>query len=198
MTPATTEKRRRLPAGERRELILEAAGELFGERGYAGATLERIAAAAQVTKPILYRHFASKKALYLALLERHRDDLPTFVDPDEPDFAAALPAILERWFEYVEAHSYAWKMLFRDSGGDEEIREFRGVVHEQARSVLAELIAAQPAAFAVPADEVEPSAEFLSMGMANIALWWIDRPGVSRQIVVAVVVRYITGLSRAD
>jgi AcrR family transcriptional regulator len=31
-----------------------------------------------VTKPILYRHFDSKRALYLALLERHRDDLGRF------------------------------------------------------------------------------------------------------------------------
>ncbi len=192
-----TEKRRRLPAGERRELVLEAAGRLFGERGYAGTTLDQIAAAAEVTKPILYRHFASKKALYLALLARHRDDLPTFVDPDTPDFGAALPQILDDWFVYVESHSYAWKMLFRDSGGDEEVRDFRAVVHEEARSVLADLIAAQPKTFAVPPDQVEPTAEFLSMGMANVALWWIDRPGVSREVVVPVVVRFIAGLSRA-
>jgi AcrR family transcriptional regulator len=45
--------RQRLPRAERREVILEAAGELFGERGYAHATLEEIAAAAKVTKPVL-------------------------------------------------------------------------------------------------------------------------------------------------
>ena len=70
--------RRRLPVAERRALIVEAAGRLFGERGYDRTRLDELAAAAGVTKPILYRHFGSKQALYLALLERHRDDLGRF------------------------------------------------------------------------------------------------------------------------
>ena len=70
--------RRRLPVAERRELIVEAAGQLFGERGYDGTRLDDIAAAAGVTKPILYRHFDSKRDLYLALLARHREDLSSF------------------------------------------------------------------------------------------------------------------------
>ena len=70
---AKARPKRRLPGAERRELILESAGRQFGERGYAHTSLDEIAAAAGVTKPILYRHFESKKACYLALLERHRD-----------------------------------------------------------------------------------------------------------------------------
>src|SRR3954462_3334303 len=81
---AATVERRRLPVAERRELIVEVAGQLFGERGYEGTRLDDVAAAAGVTKPVLYRHFDSKRDLYLALLARHRDDLPTFT--------AAIPA----------------------------------------------------------------------------------------------------------
>src|SRR5689334_5973187 len=69
---------RRLRAPERRQVVLDAAGRLFGERGYEGTSLNEVAAAAGVTKPILYRHFDSKRALYLALLERHRADLDSF------------------------------------------------------------------------------------------------------------------------
>src|SRR5918992_327049 len=76
--------RRRIPAAERRALILREAGRLFAQHGYAGTRLEDIATAAQVTKPIVYRHFESKKALYVALLVKHRDDLPTFVEGGEP------------------------------------------------------------------------------------------------------------------
>ena len=70
--------RRRLAPEQRRRLIVEAAGRLFGERGYDGTRLDAVAAAAGVTKPVLYRHFADKTALYLALLERHREDLGSF------------------------------------------------------------------------------------------------------------------------
>src|SRR6476620_1555475 len=50
---------KRLPTEERRVLIVEAAGRLFGERGYEATRLDDVAAAAGVTKPILYRHFDS-------------------------------------------------------------------------------------------------------------------------------------------
>ena len=66
----TIAARTRLRPAERRATIIEAAGRLFGERGYEATTLDDVAAAAGVTKPILYRHFDSKRDLYLALLER--------------------------------------------------------------------------------------------------------------------------------
>ena len=59
--------------------MLRAGGAEFGRRGYAAARIEDIARAAGVTKPIVYRHFESKKGLYLALLRKHETDLPTFV-----------------------------------------------------------------------------------------------------------------------
>ncbi len=137
-----TARQTRLPPAERRELVLEAAGRLFGERGYAHTSLDQIAAAAGVTKPILYRHFDSKKALYLALLERHRDDLPRFFErvPAGLSFDERVEAILEVWFDYVSEHGYAWRMLFRDAGGDEEIRAFRRANYDRAREVLATFI----------------------------------------------------------
>ena len=68
---ATTSPRLRAP--QRRAVIETAAARLFAEHGYAGTRLDDVAAAAHVTKPILYRHFASKKALYLGLLVQHRE-----------------------------------------------------------------------------------------------------------------------------
>src|SRR5436190_17396114 len=114
MTSVDQPDRRRLPVAERRELITEAAGRLFGERGYDGTRLDEIAAAAGVTKPILYRHFDSKRDLYLALLARHQQDLPTFLDaiPDVGSPRERLRAVLEAWLTYVEEHAYAWRMLF--------------------------------------------------------------------------------------
>jgi AcrR family transcriptional regulator len=188
--------KKRLPAAERRELILEAAGEQFGERGYAHTSLEEIAAAAGVTKPILYRHFDSKKGLYLALLERHRDDLPRFFErvPADLPFEQRVEAILETWFDYVAEHGYAWRMLFRDAGGDEEIRAFRQANYDRARDVLAGFIRTQKM---VPKRQVEPLAEFLRAGGAGLALWSLDHPEVSRATLVATAKRLLTALSEA-
>jgi AcrR family transcriptional regulator len=182
---ATITPQRRLPVAERRALIVESAGRLFGERGYERTRLEDIAAAAGVTKPIVYRHFDSKRDLYLALLDRHRDDLPTFTAgmPAEGTPEERLRAVLDGWLDYVEAHSYAWKMLFRDAGGGPEIAARRREVHAEARAVLVALIRSL-AASPLPRRELEPLAELMSMGMAALVLWWIEDAAVSRAAVL--------------
>ena len=85
-------EQRRIPAKERRALIVRAAGRAFARDGYAGTRIEDIAAAAHVTKPIVYRHFDSKKALYMALLEQHEADLPSFIEAIDPEGLDARPA----------------------------------------------------------------------------------------------------------
>jgi AcrR family transcriptional regulator len=178
-------QQQRLPVAERRALIVEAAGRLFGERGYERTRLDDIAAAAGVTKPIVYRHFDSKRDLYLALLDRHRDDLPGFIDsmPAQGTAEERLRAVLDTWLDYVEARSYAWKMLFRDTGGGPEIAARRREVHASARAVLVELIRSL-AATPVPRHQLEPLAELLSMGMAALVLWWVEDAAVSRGAVL--------------
>jgi AcrR family transcriptional regulator len=178
----------RIPADERRALLMREAGRLFAQHGYAGTRLEDVAAAANVTKPIVYRHFDSKKALYMALLEKHRDDLPTFVER-----ADGVRPILERWLDYVRENQHAWLMLFRDSSGDDEIRELRRLVSLRAREVMAGFIAAQ-AGRRIPPEQVEPTAEVLTSGLAGMVLWWIDHPDVPKSVLVDAAARITEGL----
>ena len=185
---------RRIPAEERRALILLSAGRAFARDGYAGARIEDIAAAAHVTKPIVYRHFTSKKALYMALLEKHEADLPGFIEAIDPDglpLDELVKAILEHWFDYVRENQHAWFMLFRDRSGDEEIQALRRRVNLRAREVIAGFISA----FAdgrIPADQIEPTAEAITNGLAGLALWWIDNPEVPKGVPVEVGTRVVT------
>ena len=184
---------RRINGDQRRELIALAAGKLFAASGYAGTRMEDVAAAAGVTKPMVYRHFGSKKELYIALLARHEADLPTFVEGVEAGSAdsmreAVIRNILDRWLDYVCANAHAWGMLFRDSSGDEEIQAFRRRVSLTAREVMAGFIT-ERAGVRIPAGEVEPTAELLTGGLAGLAMWWIDRPEVPKSVVVEVAVR---------
>lgn len=61
--------RRRLTAARRRRQLIDVALETFATTGYSGTTMEEIATAAGVTKPLLYQHFSSKRALYLELID---------------------------------------------------------------------------------------------------------------------------------
>ena len=177
----------RIPAAERREQILLIARPLFARNGYAATRLDDVAAAAGVTKPILYRHYGSKKGLYMALLQRHEDDLPRFFG-DVPS-----GEILSVWLDYVRANSDNWLMLFRDSSGDEDIRELRAQVSRTARRLIAEFIAAQ-AGSRIPPEQVEPTAELLTSGLAGLVLWWIDHPEVPKDVVLEAAARPVSAV----
>lgn len=169
----------RLPPSERRELVLRAGGAEFGRRGFEAARIEDIARAAGVTKPIVYRHFESKKGLYLALLRKHETDLPTFV----AEAGTTPQAILEAWLDYVRLNAHAWLMLFRDRGGDAEVQEVREQVSRTARQVLAVFVARRRPD--LEPTQVEPMAELLVSGLAGLALWWIDRPQTPKDVVLS-------------
>jgi AcrR family transcriptional regulator len=73
MSSVTLEKADAVPrmrAEERRESVITAAMEVFGERGYVGATTDAVARAAGVSQPYVVRMFGTKEALFLAVLDR--------------------------------------------------------------------------------------------------------------------------------
>jgi AcrR family transcriptional regulator len=71
----STEARQLLPRAERQEAILAGAARAFAQSGYAGTSMEDVAAASGITKLIVYRHFDSKEELYRAVLQRVSDRL---------------------------------------------------------------------------------------------------------------------------
>ncbi|MFW0790406.1 TetR/AcrR family transcriptional regulator [Gordonia sp. CPCC 205333] len=61
-------------AGQRRQLILDAALELFARDGYAGTSIETLCQTAFVGNKAFYEHFSTKEACYLELLQRNTND----------------------------------------------------------------------------------------------------------------------------
>ncbi len=68
---------RRLTADARRRQLFEVALSLFAEHGYAATTMDDIAESAGVTKPLVYQHFESKRALDLELMDAVSRELGT-------------------------------------------------------------------------------------------------------------------------
>src|ERR1700751_96575 len=66
----TVQTRQRMPAAERREMVLEAAVAEFAAQGVGGPSPEDVAGRAGISQPYLFRLFPTKKALFLALVER--------------------------------------------------------------------------------------------------------------------------------
>lgn len=124
MTTPTTpaETRARLPRGERRALLLEAALAAFAEKGYHATAMDDIAERAGVSKPVLYQHFASKLELYLALAERVCDDIVETIEASlesTTDNAERIRACLRAYFEFVDRPGSGYPLVFSsDMGGE--------------------------------------------------------------------------------
>ena len=67
--------RKRMSAVQRRGELLDAASEVFGRRGYHGASLDEIASTAGVSKALIYEHFTSKRELHAELVEQHAGEI---------------------------------------------------------------------------------------------------------------------------
>src|SRR6266566_485693 len=182
--------RRRLPAQERRETLAEAASELFAQQGYDHVALDEVAARAGVTKVIVYRHFGSKKDLYLTLLAAHRDQLlrtlAEGMSLDRP-LRERVEEVARAWFGYVQDHPFAWKMLFQDVTGDPEIRAFHAGMRDTARAAIIGLLEAE-SSLNLQSAMTEPVAELLRAAMTGLALWWLDHQQTDRAVLVQTII----------
>ena len=92
----------RLPAEQRKAAVLDIACGIFSSGSYRGTTTAQIARTAGVTEPVLYRHFASKRDLYLSVLaeswRRLRELWDEAVD-DEPDPRMWVGAMGQAYFQ---------------------------------------------------------------------------------------------------
>lgn len=197
--------RRRLSADERREAILDAALGQFAERGYHASSIDDIAHAAGVSKALIYEHFASKEELHLNLLERNAQELlerlGASVPPTEPG-ETRLRAGLDAFFAFVDERRGAWRMLFREASDPQVSAALERVV-EEVTSVVAALIAEEPAAEAGEFDEAERRqaihmlAQMLVGGAQSLANWWSDHQDVPRERLVEIAMDFAwLGLER--
>ena len=137
----------RLPPAERREQLLDAALELIAERGYGGVSMEGVARAAGVTKPVVYDSFANLDALLRALLDREEqrafaqlaEAMPAdpSADPDELAVAGFVAFLYS-----VSASPTTWRLILMPAEGTPAVvREHVDAGREAIRGQLAELLA---------------------------------------------------------
>jgi AcrR family transcriptional regulator len=123
-----TVARPRLAATDRRAAIVDAALGVFSARTYGGATTAEIARAAGVTEPILYRHFESKRDLFLACVDevwrRLREEVEAEIaaEPDPAGWVLAVPRAIAALRRKGLAPTQLWLHALTEATDDEEIR----------------------------------------------------------------------------
>lgn len=110
-----SDPKQRMPAPARRRQLLEVALEKFAARGFHETSMEEIADAAGVTKPVLYQHFHSKQDLFLELLESEGRSLERAVMEGaaaESDPYQQVLAGFRAYFDFVCNRTSAFQLLF--------------------------------------------------------------------------------------
>ncbi|MER6128880.1 TetR/AcrR family transcriptional regulator [Streptomyces sp. NPDC001795] len=110
----TTGIRRRMGVEERRQQLIGVALELFSQRSPDEVSIDEIASAAGISRPLIYHYFPGKLSLYEAALKRASDDLAErFVEPQEGPLGARLLRVMRRFFDFVDDHGPGFSALMR-------------------------------------------------------------------------------------
>lgn len=137
----------RLPAGERREQIIDVAIPVFAKRGFHGASMNDVAEAAGVTKPVLYQHFASKQDLHLALIDDVGKRMITAISKGTAGATNGKNQTelgFQAYFRWVADDRDAFLLLFStQASGDETATKAIRRITSDAASAIAPLIAVE-------------------------------------------------------
>jgi AcrR family transcriptional regulator len=167
-----------MPRAEREDEMLEAAGRAFATRGFHEASMDAIAQAAGISKPMLYNYFGSKQGLYVAYVERSGRALIESMREAESRSAPAaqrLQAGILAFLTYVEEHSSGWTILHRETLA-------QGGVLAAELSELRDRIAHMLSALF---DDEAFAHAFAGAG-ESLASWWLAHPGRPKEQIAKV------------
>jgi len=185
-------KRGRLSPAERRERILRAALQAFARGGYGGVSMNEIASAAGVTKPVLYDHFPSKVKIYVTVLESIRNELlaqgaAIARRPSGPEqrFRAGVEAFLR----YVQQRPEAARVLLQEPQSDLAAAKLWRRVQEGASLGIATLLAT---VWQASEERTQlAAAEFVKSGLHALAEWWVKHPDLELPLLTDLVVQLV-------
>ncbi len=107
-------RRRRLQMDERRAQLLELGIELFSSRRYEDISVDEVAAAAGISKGLLYHYFESKRDFYVEAIRAASQKLQRLTEPDPalPPYAR-LPAAIDAHLNYIQEHGPVYTAIYR-------------------------------------------------------------------------------------
>jgi AcrR family transcriptional regulator len=185
------ERRARLSTDARREQLVGLGMEMFSERPFDEVSIDDIAAAAGISKGLLYHYFPSKRDFYVAVVRHSAEEMQevTATDPSLPPLER-LAAGLDRYLEYVDTHARGYATVLRAGIGSDP--EVAGVV-EGVRSAMAGRILDD-----LPIEHPLPAAVRIAVrgwvGFAEAAsLEWLEHRDLEREELRDLLIRALTG-----
>jgi AcrR family transcriptional regulator len=176
----------RMSPADRYAQLLPAIEGVFVARGYSEVSMEDLADAAGVTRPVINNYFGGKEGAFLACVKHARDLFETGLREyaeGKTTLREQIEAGATHFFATLEHDPARWKLLFSSAGvlsgpyGD-ELAKLRFDTIEQVRLIIA---AGAPDA---PADRVEACAHAISGAGERLGHWWLTRPDIARATII--------------
>jgi AcrR family transcriptional regulator len=187
--------RRRIPAGERRVRILDAAVEVFAEHGYTAAKMQDIATRAGVVPSVLYDHFGSKRELHITLLELHAAQLRerSLRRLEGATVEEMVRASISNYFAFVEEDPFIWRVLHQDAPADPDIAAVYREIADRGTARIADLIRFGAGDVTeLNGITIDEAAWILARATQSatdgVARWWYENRDAPRERVVELVV----------
>lgn len=180
--------RKRMRGPERRQQLIEVGRALFARRGFDGTSMEEIAAAAGVSKPVVYEHFGDKLGLYNAVVDGELEELDRVVRESlvRARHKLRVEASVISLLTYVEQHTDGFQILVRD-GSVTQSKGYRTLL-ATAVEELSDILAANFERNRLdPANAVFYGQALVGM-VAMTAQWWLDNRQVDKATVAAHIV----------
>ena len=197
------EPRRRMPAEDRRALILESAREAFAEGGYHSTSLDAIAERAGVSKALLYEHFDSKRELHAAMLELHVRDLLDRINAalvDAEPGEQRMRAGLEAFFTFLEERRGTAAIMLRNTG-DPDVLQWLDRLRDGVAAAIVTLMTDEVNELFASEEEMRRTVEMVAQqqigAIQSLADWWSEHREVPKEQVVATAMEFAwIGLDR--
>ncbi|MFI9809315.1 TetR/AcrR family transcriptional regulator [Streptomyces sp. NPDC052301] len=191
-------KTKRMPRAVREQQMLDAAVQIFGQRGYMAASMDEIAELAGVSKPLVYLYLNSKEDLFTACIRREATALTAAVRAAvRPDLPAdrRLWAGLQAFFAHTAAHPDAWSVLHLQARthGDPFAAEVAAMREEIVAFVTRLVAVAARDAHRdpdLPEHEVAGLAEALVGAAESLAAWANATPGITARQAAATLMNF--------
>ncbi|MFE9447852.1 TetR/AcrR family transcriptional regulator [Streptomyces sp. NPDC006739] len=136
----STGVRRRMGVQERRQQLIGVALELFSRRSPDDVSIDEIASAAGISRPLVYHYFPGKLSLYEAALKRAAEDLASrFAEPQEGPPGARLLRVMRRYFDFVDEHGPGFSALMR-GGPAVSVGGAHSMAHASATNALVDSV----------------------------------------------------------
>ncbi|HYO61879.1 MAG TPA: TetR/AcrR family transcriptional regulator [Actinomycetota bacterium] len=171
---------------ERRAQLLEVGRAVFAERGYEAASVEEIAARANITKPVVYEHFNGKEGLYAVIVDREVQSLLGHITEslEGTHPRALLEQAAMAFLSYIENEPEGFRILVRDSPVTSATGTLASVIGDIAMQV--EYILRNQFTERGFDTKLSPLYSQALVGMvALVGQWWLDAGRPKKDVVAS-------------